>query len=79
MVTFAVSRLYTTTTRMKKLYALKRNGQEIVTVEMDVPDFITKTTLNREWLKGVVTEELAKQPTRNVRNARPAKLVKVHA
>jgi hypothetical protein len=65
---------------MKKLYALKRNGQEIVTVEMDVPDFMPKTTLNREWLKGVVTEELAAQkPTRNVRNARPAKSAKVHA
>lgn len=62
---------------MKKLYALERNGQEIVSVEMDVPDFMPRTSINREWLKGVVTEELIQQqPIRRVRNTRPSKHAK---
>jgi hypothetical protein len=66
---------------MKKLYALERNGQEIVTVEMDVPDFMPRTTINREWLKGVVTEELSASPksARRIRNVRPSKASKVAA
>jgi hypothetical protein len=66
---------------MKQLYALKRNGQEIVTVEMDVPDFMPKTTLNREWLKGVVTEELnaSQKSTHRVRNTRSSRPAKVAA
>lgn len=65
------------TISMKTLYALKRNGKDVVTVEMDVPDFVPRTTINREWLKGVVTEELVqKQPVRRIRNTRPAKRTK---
>jgi hypothetical protein len=66
---------------MKTLYALKRNDQEIVTVEMDVPDFMPKTTLNREWLKGIVTEELSASPKspRRVHITRPSKRVKARA
>jgi hypothetical protein len=61
---------------MKTLYALKRNGKDVVTVEMDVPDFVPRTTINREWLKGVVTEELVQKKPVRVRNHRPAKRAK---
>lgn len=57
---------------MKKLYSLERNGEEIVSVEMDVPSFVPRTTLNRQWLKGIVTEEIRK-PVTKVRPARPAR------
>jgi hypothetical protein len=61
---------------MKKLYSLEANGREIVSVEMDVPDFMPRTTLNREWLKGIITEEVSavtKQPRRS-RHTRTSKL-----
>lgn len=66
---------------MTKLYSLTKNGREIVSVEMDVPDFMPRTTLNREWLKGIITEEVSasvKQP-RRTRIIRSSKLTKVHA
>jgi hypothetical protein len=66
---------------MKKLYSLDMNGQEVVSVEMDVPDFMPRTTLNREWLKGIITEEVANtpKPRRAHRAARPGRAVKVAA
>jgi hypothetical protein len=78
---FSVSLVYSTecSSKMKKLYALERNGQEIVTVAMDVPDFMPRTTINREWLKGVVTEEIAfaPKPVRRARNANTTRASKV--
>jgi hypothetical protein len=44
---------------MKTLYALNANGKKIVTVAMDVPDFMPVAPhLNREWLRGIVSEEV---------------------
>jgi hypothetical protein len=63
---------------MKKLYSLEKNGREIVSVEMDVPDFMPRTTLNREWLKGIITEEASAsvKPKARPRATRPSKPVK---
>jgi hypothetical protein len=62
--------------QMKKLYSLAKNGREIVSVEMDVPDFMPSTVINREWLKGIITEEVSASPVkppRRVRHVRPSK------
>jgi hypothetical protein len=65
---------------MKKLYSLEKNGREIVSVEMDVPDFMPRTTLNREWLKGIITEEVSApvKAKSRPRTTRPSKTTKRH-
>jgi hypothetical protein len=63
---------------MSQVYSLKLNGTEIVSVEMDVPDFLPRAPkINREWLKGIVTEQVraaapAKKKVRTVRHAKHA-------
>lgn len=65
---------------MKKLYSLDVNGREAVSVEMDVPDFMPRTTLNREWLRGVITEEVSKPAApKKSRATRPGKALKASA
>lgn len=63
---------------MKKLYSLSNNGQEIVSVEIDMPVLLPiQTKLDRTWLRGViasqVTSAVSKHKPKGVRNARPAK------
>ena len=63
---------------MKKVYSLTVNGSEVVSVEMDVPDFLPRAPkLDRTWLMGIVTEQVAKaaRPKGKTRNTRPGKLV----
>ena len=70
----------------KKLYSLEVNGEQAVSVEMELPDFMTKTpTLNRQWLRGIITEQIEqrvqRQPRRTPRahTRRPAKAAKAVA
>lgn len=60
----------------QEVYSLKLNGQEIVSVEMDVPDFLKRAPrINRTWLKGIVTEQISQAlpVKKKSRSVRPAK------
>lgn len=62
----------------QEVYSLKLNGQEIVSVEMDVPDFLKRAPrIDRTWLKGIVTEQISRAlpAKKKSRNVRPAKHV----
>jgi hypothetical protein len=56
------------------LYSLKMNGGEVVSVEMDVPDFLPRAPkINRAWLKGIVTEQVRRMPVKKKRMMRLTK------
>jgi hypothetical protein len=61
---------------MTKLYSLAMNGKPAVTVSMEVPDFLPRTPkLNKTWLRGVITEQVAQSKTpRPARSIRPSKV-----
>jgi hypothetical protein len=60
---------------MTQIYSLAANGKPLVTVSMEIPDFLPRTPkLERTWLKGIITEQVSKvSKSRAARAAKPAK------
>lgn len=57
---------------MTQIYSLATNGKPLVTVSMEIPDFLPRTPkLERTWLKGIITEQVSQ-----ISKSRPARAVK---